>query len=90
MPREREKSSFPQHFPNSGFLKVPWAGGTPGEGRAQARKAAQAQRRQENGGWVQVSGSARKEGPGAGVARGGGRGTPGLVGPREGSAHSRR
>jgi hypothetical protein len=45
----------------------------------------------KNGGWVQVSGGARKEGPGAGVARGGGWGPPrGLAGPREGSAHSRR
>lgn len=40
---------------------MPWAGGTPTEGKAQARRAAQAQRRQENGGRVQVSGGARKK-----------------------------
>lgn len=46
MPRAQERGNFPLHFSNPGFLKAPWAGGTPGDGRAQARRAAQAQRGQ--------------------------------------------
>lgn len=73
MPRARNIHSLGR---SASLTQDSWAGGSLGEERAQARRAAQAQRGQENGGWVQVSGGAREGGPGAGAARGGGRGTP--------------
>lgn len=66
-------------FSKPGFLKVSWARGSPGEGRAQARRAAQAQCGREDGGRVQVSGGARKRRPGCECGawrRAGGQGGP--------------